>query len=358
MKFKDIANFDFNERTVISMRSGVLEYLGSEIGMEPANKVFKVLRTPATIANAAARMSGIGVTDEHIDMDSPAPKDGGTVISSEAIDAHEVESDTTFAIKNTLQLSDNLNEIVKSKKELSLGYFGDLEEHDVYDFEQKNIIPHHLAIVESGRCGQMCSFVDRKPILEVEEMLKFIDANGKVNMQQIIDVITALPEAIKNVPVDQVAKIVPQLMLLIDASKQVAPDLEDTADEIETTDEEVEEVEIKDADEEVEEEKEKSNFADSTSFKDAVKIEAKKFADEAIKTIEKARTFLDDKYNFEGKETDQIKRDALATQSSEKFTDSELTVAFKLLSKNSKYSHFIDGKAPLDKWAEAGEKSL
>jgi hypothetical protein len=167
-------------------------------------------------------------------------------------------------------------------------------------------------------------------------------------------------------------------MLLIDASKQVAPDLEDTADEtvaevdseevetmdtevteeVETTDEEAEEVEMKDADEEVEEEKEKSNFADSTAFKDAVKIEAKKFVDESIKTIEKARTFLDDKYNFEGKETDQIKRDALATQSSEKFTDSELTVAFKLLSKNSKYSHFVDGKAPVDKWTEAGEKSL
>lgn len=384
-KFSDKFSFDSKERTVVSMRSGVLDYLGSEIGMEPADKVFKVLRTPATIANAAALMKGIGVTDEHIDMDMPAPKNGGTVLSSEAIDAHEEETDTTFAIKNTLELSDNLTEVAKKKKELSLGYFGDLEEHDVYDFEQKNIIPHHLAIVQAGRCGGMCSFIDRKPILntEAEEMkIKFIDANGKVNMQQIIDVITALPEAIKNVPVDQVAKIVPQLMLLIESSKQVIPEEEASADQtvegevtdeesteetteevsedVETTDAETEEeVEMKDEEaDEDKEEKEKSNFADSSEFKDAVIAQGKLFADEAIKTIEKARNFLDDKYNFEGKETNQIKRDALATQSSEKFTDAELDVAFKLLAKNSKYSHFVDGKAPVDKWDEAGEKSI
>ena len=48
--------------------------------------------------------------------------------------------------------------------------------------------------------------------------------------------------------------------------------------------------------------------------------------------IDKARNFLDASYKFPGKSSNQIMRDALATQyGRQQFTDSELPIAFKML---------------------------
>jgi len=58
-QFADTATYSDTERTAVSIRDGVLEYLGTEIGLEPPDKVFAVYRSPATIANAAHAMKGI-----------------------------------------------------------------------------------------------------------------------------------------------------------------------------------------------------------------------------------------------------------------------------------------------------------
>lgn len=417
--FKDKAIFNSGERTAITIRSGVLLYDASELGMNPESGTQSVYRSPATIFNASQRMAGIPVTNEHVDIDMPPPINGGKVISSEAIDIVDEENDATIAIKNKLDISDNMQRIIESKKELSLGYQAELVPHDIYDFEQINIMPHHLAIVPNGRCGSMCSFVDHKPLIEnpkeVEMKIKFKDAKGKVtaksiiaalnaftdnkanftdakgnvNMQQIIDVITALPEAIKTVPVDQVAKVMPHLEALIVASRQVAteeeaveetmagqeedagvtnPDGSETTDEeseevsdieVEDADEESKEVEVEDAETEKEEDEkeDKKDFSDSMAFKDAVTAKAKIFTDKAISTIEKARNFLGDDYVFEGKETSKIMRDALKTATTDTFADAELDIAFKMLKDAGSYKEFGDSKEA-NKWDELGEKSF
>ena len=46
-----------------------------------------------------------------------------------------------------------LDTLNAGKKELSLGYDARLIPSDKYDFEQRDIVPHHLAVVEAGRCG-------------------------------------------------------------------------------------------------------------------------------------------------------------------------------------------------------------
>jgi len=45
-QFADIATYSDTERTAVSIRDGVLEYLGTEIGLEPPDKVFAVYRSP------------------------------------------------------------------------------------------------------------------------------------------------------------------------------------------------------------------------------------------------------------------------------------------------------------------------
>lgn len=378
LHFEDKATLSDDGKTAISVRDGVLEYSGAEIGMEPADKIFTVLRTPATIANAAMRMQGIPVTNEHVSLSEPAPTEGGSVITAEMIDVKE-DGIVTIAIKNKIKLSDQMLDVAKTNRELSLGYIADLVEHDEYDFEQKDIIPHHLAIVPSGRCGTMCSFIDRKPTPENQMKIKFIDANGVVNMKTIMEVMALLPEAIKTVPLDQLESIIPVLEELVSASREIIPQTEEavtdptavnriTGEGMEDAEEVKEDVMIEDADEVVkedvetkdaeddEDEDDKKDFSDSTAFKDAVAAAVKTKTADTLKVIEKAKTFLADTYSFADKAPEKIMRDALKTQSSEKFEDAELSIAFKLLKQNADYKDFGDSKDGYDLEAIANKE--
>ena len=93
-----------------------------------------------------------------------------------------------------------------------------------------------------------------------------------------------------------------------------------------------------------EEEKEifKVKYSDSKSFvkklKEFVDSKVKVEIQSHLQVVSKARTFLDEKYDFSGKTRQQIMRDAIKTQRPEQFKDSELDIAFKLLQKNTSNS--------------------
>ena len=350
-QFADLAVYSETARTAVSVRDGVLEYLGAELGLEPLDKVFTVYRSPATIANAAYAMAGIPLTDEHVSMEGPAVDSGSRVESSVVIDQLDESTHSRLAVQNKLAVNDTLQLLLKDKHQLSLGYEADLVPHSRWDFEQINIAPHHLAAVPVGRCGPLCSFIDRKPDiphkpLEGVIMLKihkaFTDAEGSVSLEQIVEIATGLPEAIRKVPVDQLVKLMPAMQEIMSyAKEQGAMPAEDPEMEMEGEDMEGEEKEMMDE----EKEGDKENFADSSKFKDAVasavKGEVKRYAE----VVNKARNFVDAEYDFAGKTANAVMRDALATQSTDKFEDAELSVAFKLLRKaNTDYSQFGDTK--------------
>ena len=339
-QFADIATYSDTERTAVSVRDGVLEYLGTELGLDPADHVFTVYRSPATIANAAYCMVGIPLTDEHVSLDGPASPDGGHVESSVVIDKVDEPTHSRLAVQNKLAVSDSLQTTLKDKRQLSLGYEADLVPHSKWDYEQVNIVPHHLAAVSDGRCGPLCSFLDRKP--EEKNMPKkekaFFDAEGQVNLEQIVEIATGLPEAIRKVPVDQLVKLMPAMQEIMSYAKEHGvmpaeePKMETEGEEKEMMDEE--------------KEGDKENFADSSKFKDAVASAVKGEVKRYAQVVTKARNFLDADYDFSDKTANQVMADSLATQSTDKFEDSELPVAFKLLRKpNTDYSQFGDTKA-------------
>jgi len=343
--FRDAAVYDPKERTAVSVRDGVLEYLGVELGMEPPDRIIKVYRSPATISNTAMKMRGLPITDQHVTLDMDPPTDGGFVAEAEMIDAMDAATLTTIAIRNQLALSDTLTMAVESdKKELSLGYNADLVPYDgdEYDFEQRNIRPHHLAVVERGRCGPMCSFIDRLPSTNEEENkmppvkqlhAAFCDQEGAMNLQQIVELATALPEAIKSVPVDQLQELLPALQQIVEAAKGVMPEENPDGEEEPPMEDEGDMVSGG-------EEDQPKQFGDE---------DVRKFTDEAIRrhaaVIEKARDFLPETYKFSDKSTDDIMRDALAVVDDTKFSDEELPLAFKLMKKpTSNYQQFGDAQ--------------
>ena len=365
VSFSDLAIYDAEERNVVSVRDGVQKYMGHEIGMEPEDKVFYIYRAPETIRAFAGEMEGLPVTDDHVPLDALPVNVIGAVLDSRIIDSVDPITNTTISVKNKIQLDREM-----SKQDLSLGYFADLIPCDLYDFEQVDIVPHHLAVVERGRCGNLCKFTDK----ENEEMPKkmnaaFLDANGQVNMQQVLQLVAELPEAIKTLPLNELNKLVPALQKAVDIAQAsglteepleaeetpegMEPEREVTEEVEDEGEKMAEEEEVLDEKEPMPEEEKKKEMADSVKsftdaeFNDAVAAKAKELNAEFAGVVSKAQDFLPSNYNFSDKCSCDVMRDALATQHDGTFEDKELPTAFKMLKKVGNYKEFGDSKEGL-----------
>lgn len=384
--FRDSLVFDSKEKTAISVRDGVLEYYGQEIGYEPADKIFKVYRSPATIANAAALMINIPLTNDHVDVNQPVPDDRkkGTVLTSKMIDLNDPETQARIGVLNKIDVAgDQLIFLQTGKKELSLGYGAVLipaPEGSNFDLEQIEIVPHHLATVDAGRCGSVCSFIDHakgnetmsKKTAKAKPLNKaFTDAEGKPSMTEIVAIVQSLPDALAALPADELMKVMPTLQEIVNTSKgkEPAPDSveaeeessEETAED-EAADEGAEEQTAEDeaAEGDDKDKDKKTPVTDSKEFKDAVAAGIKSANATYIAVVDKARQFLPETFSFADKTANDIMRAALATEyGKQKFTDGELDVAFKMLKKTkSQHQKFGDGAATKGKFTALADKSI
>ena len=163
MRFQDYAKR--TAKGAISVRDGILSYLGSEIGQLPADQTFKVYRSPATIGNAEKLFIDLPVVDGHVDWDEKTrafdtTKVIGKIISSEFINHRDPGTETILGVRNQIEFND---EEQRQGQELSLGYDANIvpsTDATLYDFIQENITPHHLAVVDAGRCGPTCKILD------------------------------------------------------------------------------------------------------------------------------------------------------------------------------------------------------
>lgn len=357
--FTDSMDWNPEERTAISVRDGVLEYAGVELGLSPPDKMFTVYRSPATIANVAAKLPGICLIDGHIDPTGPPVSEGiGRITHADMIDLIDTATDSKLAIRNKIHMD---SVAVKPKSQLSLGYTAELVPHDFYDFEQREIQPHHLAVVQAGRCGSSCSFIDHNPTEGKDMSTKtkqtpaaaalhkvFADQDGQPNLEQIVEIAMKLPEALKAIPVDELQKLLPVFQEAVNmAGGATAPAGAE------------EETEVTVEDEGMTEEEEKVPMQDTTEFKDAIASAKANAVKQHGEVVDKAKNFVDSAYVFAGKSTEQIMRDALATESSDKFTDAELPLAFKLLKKTASATKaFGDGKPNADRFDDLQDKEL
>jgi hypothetical protein len=378
-QFKDKVIYDGAKKTAISVRDGVLEYFGAEIGRTPVDKIFRVYRSPATIANAAALMSGIPLTNGHVSLDSAPTDPKGTVLTSKMIDIDLPEYKSRLGVVNTLGVADDVQSFLDAGiRELSLGYMADLVDAPAgsdFDLEQLNILPHHLAYLTAGRCGSVCSFIDHHKNEGNEPMTKplhkaFTDAEGAPSMTDIVAIAQALPDALKTLPVDKLTEILPMLQEIVkSAGGNAAPEGEETieggADTMEGGDADT--MEGGDADT-LEggqdtlaggEDDKKIAVTDTAEFKDAVSKASKASVKQHVEVMDKARQFLAANYNFKGKSTTQIMKDALAVDhGAQQFADGELELAFKMLKKTtSRHQNFGDGVAA-GRFAAVANKTL
>lgn len=345
VSFTDKAVYDKNTRTVISVRDGVQKYLGSELGKEPVDKFFYIYRAPETIKEFAGEMEGLPLTDGHVSLDRPPTEIVGAVLDARIVDSIDPVINSTIGVQNKVNLDTEI-----SNRELSLGYHADLIPCELYDFEQVGIIPHHLAIVEKGRCGEVCQFTDKENDSMKKKMnAAFLDAEGMLNMQQVLQLVADLPEAIKTMPMDLLKKLIPSLQKAMEMSQAGSKPAETPPAETPTDDAGVE-VE-KETTTEVEDEgepatvldPEKKAMADAAAkvaFSDAVKLEVAKENKLYATVLAKAKDFLPSTFDFADKCPNDIMRAALLTQHKDSFEDAELPTAFKMLKNVKLYDNF------------------
>ena len=357
--FTDKATYSGSEKSLISATDGMLDYAGIELGMQPYDKIFKVFRDAKEIIELAPKLLNLPITDEHISMDGEAYNVIGTVNSSEAKEHLDPDRMVTVAIQNSATFID---ESSLAANEFSLGYLANLiagDESDPFDFKQTDLRPHHLARVLNSRCGTTCTFTDGGKLIMKKKLsdFKIRDEDGKLNLQELMDLINALPEAVGSLTVEKINDLVPVFKEIIEEARA-------NREEKKIGEEAVEEVpaeKIEDADgseiaqesEEVMDGEDKEvielKAMDSKKFKDAVaKMVSTQVAEEVKEfstVIAKAKNFLDASFDYSSKTSKQIMRAALATQYTEIFADAELSTAFKLLKKSSQYKNFGDAKA-------------
>lgn len=306
-------NLQLNEkdgkRTIISVRDGYQEYTGEEIGQEPADKVFRVYRHPDEVKRISKLLPNLPVTDEHISVGGKIKNQVGKINDSNIITVNN-EKSATIGAKNIIDLNKNFSTI--EKNQVSLGYSLDLIKHNVFDYEQTNIVPHHLAIVKDGRCGLTCNFKDNKGVKMTE---------------------TEMNKKISDIETEHKSKI---------------EDMQEKMDEMQEKYDVMAEKQDNENSEKVKQETKKEAITDykaSDGFKKVIASEAKK----RLLLIDKARHFLSKDYNYDEKTNCEISKDAvLAENPSTEFEDSEIPTAFKLLKVKGKLS--IKDKEITNKW--------
>ena len=281
------------KRTVISIRDGIQEYLGAELGIEPFDKVFKIYRSPETIKELKDKLKDIPLIENHIEPEGTIDDDlkRGKIIDSEIVENIDNESDSTIAIKNEISLFKDKLEF--EYEQLSLGYKATTLPSAKYDFEQFNILPHHLGIVEAGRCGDVCKFQDQRGVkpMDLNELLA-----------KLKEMLTNASDADKALILEAMDGIIPKVTVVDeDAMEKKFEDAKKTA---------------------------VSNFMDSKVFKDALL----NYGNERTSIVAKAKNFLDEKFDFKDKTNEAIMSAVVAAEyPNETFKDAEIGVAFKLL---------------------------
>ena len=187
-------------------RTGVQEYLGSELGSD--KEIVRVMRPESEVfaKDSLSSYSGKPMTNEH-----PSEPVTAETWKRDAIGAigEEVIRDGDY-IRVPLIMMDAaaIEDYKAGKRELSMGYEADIEfvDHADYDAIQKNIRINHIALVEKGRAGgakigdaggQKTNGQSQKTeVNPMTKKVKFGDVTIEVS-EQAAEVIEALTEQLK-----------------------------------------------------------------------------------------------------------------------------------------------------------------
>jgi len=169
VKFNSIIDEDtgFLTADAVIARTGIQKYLNSELGDEGTG-IVGVYRPVGEVTSDKSLNSfvNVPVTNEHptemVTVDNVKMYSKGSISN-----VNVVQLDGESALKTRLTITDKdlIADIQSGKKELSVGYTNVLVQQDGtykgedYKYIQTDIIANHVAVVDAGRCGGICSLL-------------------------------------------------------------------------------------------------------------------------------------------------------------------------------------------------------
>lgn len=171
-RHKDENGYLYVDRSPI-LRSGILEYLGSELLVEgesnvdgvevDPDKIYKVYIPEEEIRKAANTFKMIPITDDHtwLGDDGEDAKDYQVGMTGENVYVEDgfLYVPLKFTGKDIVEEVEN-----HEKEELSSSYYNKFvkSENPDYDFVARDIKGNHLALVDKGRCGSAVRVLNSK----------------------------------------------------------------------------------------------------------------------------------------------------------------------------------------------------
>jgi Uncharacterized protein conserved in bacteria (DUF2213) len=198
---KEIKEQSILYRDVPIARSGIYKYLGDELGLEPKNKIFNVLRHPDDYSqDFLDSLELLPLLDDHHDGKEGASKNKIGAVGGRAWKDPDGKIRTNISIFD----SDAEEKIKNGKKELSIGFSAkNILERGVYDGQTYEIrqIPmaaEHVALVDHARAGKDIRLHDQTPKVAegfFYDSFKFYDEESMGEAQKPVemsDILTAI----------------------------------------------------------------------------------------------------------------------------------------------------------------------
>lgn len=166
-------------RDVVLARTGTMEYYRYElppdvVGSGNKNDVILIYRSPEEVfaPESIASANGKPVVNNHPE-DSVGPSNWN-YLALGVIMYPRQEADTLIA-DLLITSQQGIDLVNKGKTQLSCGYDADYTKTGMFEGEQSNIRINHVAFVDAGRCGQLCSIGDSRMATKSEEEEKEVE---------------------------------------------------------------------------------------------------------------------------------------------------------------------------------------
>lgn len=197
----------------IAARTGVYQYLSTELGLEGPARMVGVYRSPESVfaPESLATYPDSDVTNDH-------PSD---LVNSSTYRDHSVghvrgvERDgNNIVVDMIIKDQGAIDDINAGKAELSPGYLAeyvpskgvDPVSGDPYEFEQQDIVINHVAVVEAARAGKDARIFDHKP--KGVPMPRKVVLDSKRNLSVTLDEDTAgIVESVISTFTDDISKL-------------------------------------------------------------------------------------------------------------------------------------------------------
>lgn len=191
----------------IAARTGVYQYLSSELGLEGPERMVGVYRPPEQVFSPESLAS---YPDS--DMTNDHPND---LVNSKTFREHSVGH-----VRGAMQDGDNvvvdmiikdqtaIDDVMSGKAELSPGYLAEyVKKAGVdpvsgapYEFEQHDIVINHVAVVEAARAGKEARIFDSKPKgnVTMTQRKVVLDSKRKLSVTLDEDAAVIVEDALKH----------------------------------------------------------------------------------------------------------------------------------------------------------------